>query len=385
MVLEVNNTFNERHNYFFKVDPKVSINSPSEPPRFVQQWPKDFHVSPFNSREGSYSISTSDPLYPALSGPGDLNTTITLSSSKLHPKLVARVFSASPAVDVSAMSVFEKLSFLAKWWWVSFMTFPRTVQQAINLLWKKKMLFITRPEPRIQTTSREATLIESAVERYFLRFLQSVVERCETPFILHYTPAGLESLAPSTILSPSTHLLPRDKCEYLSLKVLTPLFYSRFVSYPKVLDALLSEHHESHTISLSRPHSLDSLDFGMFIAPNPIPGSMFQDLNHLSLVVLRRLRSRPNPIENEETIKRKISKKKPLYIPLHHENHSKQSDLDHFVILHDLPNERLTYTLSMVKIFVANVFGFGSLELLDLEVFVVRCGLICFVAGWCLC
>lgn len=384
MILEVNNTFNERHNYFLKVDPRVSINSPGEPPCFIQQWPKDFHVSPFNSREGYYSISASDPLYPALSGPGNLNTTITLSSSKSHPKLVARVFSVSPAIDSSTMSVFEKLMFLVKWWWVSFMTFPRTVQQAINLLWKKKMLFITRPEPRFQTTSREANLTEIAIERHFVRYLQSVVKKCETPFILQYIPAGLPSLNPTTMLSPSTRLLPKDECEYLSLKILTPLFYSRFISYSKALDALLSEHHESHTIFLSRPHSLDSLDFSTFTPPTAPPGSIFQDLNHLSLAILRRLRTRPDPIENEETIKRKITKKNLLYIPLHHENYSTQSDLDHFVLFHNEPSERLEYTLSVVKMFMANFLGFGSIELLDLEAFVVRCGLICFVAAKCL-
>ena len=385
MILEVNNTFDERHNYFLKVDPKTAATVRADhPPRFIQHWPKDFHVSVFNSREGSYSLSASDPIYPALSGPGNLNATITLSSSKSHPKLVARVFSTYPALDPETMSVSEKTTFLAKWWWVSFLTFPRTVQQALTLMWTKKMRFVSRPEPRANTMPRDADSFEGTIEHYFKEYLQSVVEKCETPFILRYIPAGVLDTQGDMMLSSSAQLTPRDECEYLEIRVLTPLFYSRFISYPKTLDALLSEHHENQTLQVSNPTSLESLDFYAFTPSPPQFTSLLANLDNVRLALLKNLRTRPVPIENEETAKRTIKKNKSLYVPLQHDNSSAQSDFDNFVIHQYGTPDKSVYTVTVAKMFLANIFGFGSMQLLDLEVLALRCGLVCFVVGYCL-
>ncbi|OAV87800.1 hypothetical protein PTTG_09664 [Puccinia triticina 1-1 BBBD Race 1] len=60
VVLDVQNTFSERHSYLLQ----VGINElPNTQSGFQHEWiiPRAFHVSPFNDRSGSYKISLSDP------------------------------------------------------------------------------------------------------------------------------------------------------------------------------------------------------------------------------------------------------------------------------------------------------------------------------------
>lgn len=184
MILEVNNTFDERRIYFLKdtgpdngvfrdedEDPVTGKddqsgsqrqNPPCEkiPGRFVNTWPKDFHVSPFNSRKGAYSLSANDPFFPHLSskaGTALVNNTITLSSSKQHPKLIARVFSSSDSIDPYKLEGWDTFKFVAVWWWVGFVTFPRIVREAGKLFFRRKLHVWFRPEVLKDSIGRNET------------------------------------------------------------------------------------------------------------------------------------------------------------------------------------------------------------------------------------
>ena len=183
MILEVNNTFDERRVYFLKGtdldngvcgdengDPTTgklclsgsqSQNPPAEsvPGRFMNSWPKDFHVSPFNSRKGAYSLSASDPFFPhsKVSAAAFINNTITLSSSKQHPKLVARVFSSSHSIDPCKLDGWGIFKFIATWWWVGFVTFPRIVREAGKLFFQRKLHVWFRPEVLKDSIGRNET------------------------------------------------------------------------------------------------------------------------------------------------------------------------------------------------------------------------------------
>lgn len=177
MILEVNNTFDERRMYFLKGgsdevsgtqssavnddkrSAKKSITegnrASTEAPasddttgssKFTDTWPKDFHVSPFNSRKGSYTLTANDPFSLLKNNSGPVNNTITLSSSKSHAKLIARVFSTSKCIDPLTLSQWEGPKFLASWWWVGFLTFPRIVREAGKLFFKRKLHVWYRPE-----------------------------------------------------------------------------------------------------------------------------------------------------------------------------------------------------------------------------------------------
>ena len=184
MILEVNNTFDERRMYFLKdAEPedgvfgdKNGILAPEEeshngspyqnfpvqdfPGRFASSWTKDFHVSPFNSRKGAYSLSATDPFFPYLSsgaGAAFVNNVITLSSSKQHPKLIARVFSSSDSIDPYKLKGWGTFKFIAAWWWVGFVTFPRIVREAGKLFFRRKLHVWYRPEVLKDSIGRSET------------------------------------------------------------------------------------------------------------------------------------------------------------------------------------------------------------------------------------
>ena len=184
MILEVNNTFDERRMYFLKdAEPDNGASghkdhSPTagnvdqngsqghSPPgqkvlgRFANSWPKDFHVSPFNSRKGAYSLSANDPFSPNLSsraGAALVNNTITLSSSKQHPKLIARVFSSSDSIDPYKLKGWGTFKFIAAWWWVGLVTFPRIAREAAKLFFRRKLYVWYRPEVLKDSIGRNET------------------------------------------------------------------------------------------------------------------------------------------------------------------------------------------------------------------------------------
>ena len=178
MILEVNNTFDERRMYFLEqaagcdVDkaidddpietlPHATLLSEFPPSRFSNTWSKDFHVSPFNSRKGSYSLKAEDPFSPRSTSGLSISNTITLSSSKGHPKLVARIDSTAASIDPSKLGIWGVSRFIASWWWVGLVTFPRIVREAAKLFFKRKLHVWFRPEVARSSIARKATTYET--------------------------------------------------------------------------------------------------------------------------------------------------------------------------------------------------------------------------------
>lgn len=159
MILEVNNTFGERRTYLLdgsNVVPGTPQSTASEASgsdltvgaksRFNDIWMKDFHVSPFNSRKGSYVLRAQDPFPHGMFDEPVIDNTITLISSKDHAKLVARLSSTGKALDQNKMGIADKAWFVLSWWWVGFVTFPRIVKEAGRLFFKRKLHVWFRPE-----------------------------------------------------------------------------------------------------------------------------------------------------------------------------------------------------------------------------------------------
>jgi DUF1365 family protein len=145
MVLEVNNTFDERRMYLlkaggaavglddFKPEETMSNGNGISPKTvvFTNSWSKDFHVSPFNSRAGSYSLRAIDPLASLeRTGRVKIDNTIVLKSSEHHPKIIARVFSTDAPLEPSKITPWQLSSFIATWWWVGLATLPRKIWHA---------------------------------------------------------------------------------------------------------------------------------------------------------------------------------------------------------------------------------------------------------------
>ncbi|KIX00820.1 uncharacterized protein Z518_09885 [Rhinocladiella mackenziei CBS 650.93] len=227
MILEVNNTFDERRMYFLprNLDCK---NPPS--PQFRHQWDKDFHVSPFNDRDGSYSLSAIDPFEQKTAA--HIDNTIVLHSREGKPKIVTRLFSVQPAIDPARMSRLQTLLFVARWWWVGFMTNPRILREA-RVLWVKQLRVFYRPEVLTSGIGRSATEEEASLEPFFRAFLRRMADMSRTS--ISYSPAAGSDRA-QTILIPHKTASSMDVDTYpIEVKVITPAFYAEIAREPAVL------------------------------------------------------------------------------------------------------------------------------------------------------
>lgn len=75
-------------------------------------WKKDFHMSPFNSRNGSYSLLARDPFEGNMEGFRGIDIALNLVSSKGQPKLDVRLYSEGKALEASQMGPLEQAKFV---------------------------------------------------------------------------------------------------------------------------------------------------------------------------------------------------------------------------------------------------------------------------------
>lgn len=245
MILEVNNTFDERRMYLLKMDSSKDAgqdfaNGPPEDSRnmlvFNESWSKDFHVSPFNSRKGSYSLRAVDPLAAFQeTGHVKIDTTIVLRSSKEHPKIVARVYSEGFPKDPARVTAVQLAKFILAWWWVGLATFPRIVWEARKLFFQRKLHVWFRPEVTDSSIGRPYSDDEKALEEFFRAFLTDTVENARKPLRVIYEPAHHDG-GEIVLYSPG-FTYEEDHSRTLTVKVLSPAFYSRFVHYAHVKEA----------------------------------------------------------------------------------------------------------------------------------------------------
>lgn len=162
VVLEVHNTFGERHLYYMQ--PGVNEDTMENerygkspvgslwyslellPRSYAHQWtfPRSFHVSPFNDRSGYYQVSLVDPLLNL-----SMNTqpyfavkVVLLTAETKEKKLMADLKGhAVPLSESSALSAIFQFPLAL------FLTTPRILYQAAKLHYKKKLDVFPKPEP----------------------------------------------------------------------------------------------------------------------------------------------------------------------------------------------------------------------------------------------
>jgi DUF1365 family protein len=268
MILEVNNTFDERRLYLLRPGSSdEETESPGETKSdntlfFKETWQKDFHVSPFNSRKGTYSLRAIDPVAAFQQyGHVKVDNTIVLRSDKGHPKLVARVFSTEPPTSALTVETLQLLRFVASWWWVGFVTFPRIVAQASKLFFTKKLHVWFRPEVTPTSIGRIYTLEEAQLEAYFSAFLASVVEAADKSLRVIYQAAHHSDS--ELVLYSSGYLREKEHERTLTVKILSPAFYSRFAHYSHAKEAFdreaLATDEKNRTLLIEPPHLLPIL------------------------------------------------------------------------------------------------------------------------------
>ena len=386
MILEVNNTFDERRMYFLTpqedsvqkqvsddaIDgPSASETRPSDSPesasasKFKQSWPKDLHVSPFNSRKGSYSLLASDPWRPRQHDIDRVDNTINLLSSKGHPKLVARLFTDGAPIDPMSMSLVAKTTFLLRWWWVGFVTFPRIVKEAALLFFRRKLHVWYRPEPLKENMGRRADSTERRLEVAFRHYLRHLVGQSTANLAVKYIPGGIDAEM-ELMRSPASLKQPKRSDE-LEFKVLTPAFYSRFVHYAHDFEAVFDEFRDNCTIWLSKPELLPKL-----VLKKPLPPLKASNIwDFTCFKVIQRLRQRP------ERIERPLTSSMPATPPQKGVDIRgfRISSMDGFVLAQPDQDLKRAYRADVARLFLAERVSLGSIRLLELEHLVIRVGM----------
>ncbi|KAG5978310.1 hypothetical protein E4U55_006250 [Claviceps digitariae] len=374
IVLEVNNTFDERRPYLvlrdFSTDAERLLDSTPgavPAPRIKGRWAKDFHVSPFNSRKGTYSLLASDPLHPGMGEFRGLDVTINLSSSKGHAKIIARLFSDGKAIDPECMSATDKIRFLSRWFWVGFATFPRIVKEAAMLFFKRKLHVWYRPEPLKESLGRHATATERVLETAFRSYLRFLVVQCRKPLVVRYMSSGITGSVDEVLASPSC--TDNNKaCQTLQLKVLTPRFYTRFVHYAHDFEAIFTELTDSGTIWTDQPHLLP--DLCLKKASPPLHAASAVD--YVYFKGIQHLRRRPSPIPRVSTSADPPATARTVVEDI---RDFRISSMDAYILQHADSKLRILYRSTVLRLLAADNYFLGSLDLLSIALFVFRSGL----------
>ncbi|RDA87724.1 hypothetical protein CP532_1788 [Ophiocordyceps camponoti-leonardi (nom. inval.)] len=359
MVLEVNNTFGERRPYLvlrdFEAEESIS--------RIEASWPKDFHVSPFNSRKGTYSVLANDPLGAGMEGFRGLDVTIRLRSNKGHAKIVARLFSDGECVDPSRMSAMRRFAFVGSWFWVGFVTFPRIVREAAALYFARGLHVWYRPEPLRDSLGRLADGVETDLERVFRRYLQFLVRNSSAGSLsVTYVPSGIVDLAAQVFTSSAA--AAEDRAERVEIRVLTPVFYARFLQYEDGLEAMLREMTESGTVWVDKPRLLADLFPSREESLQPSPRMGVKD--YVFFTLIRKLRRRPLPIPQPGSA--------PV-VDVSRVRGCRLTALDEFVLKQDDEEIRTVYRSAVLRVVVADAVLGGWYEVIGFGMLVLRGGL----------
>ncbi len=233
MILEVNNTFDERRMYYME---RPVYRFDASDTHFTHEWKKDFHVSPFNSRDGYYTLKTTD-LFDGTNQEGTrIDCNIVLKDAEQKAKLVARVFSTENSLEARSMTRWQTLLFVSRWWWVGFMTNPRILREARSL-WFKKLQLYYRPEVMETSIGRQETAEEEQLEVSFRLLLECLTKRSSTEVVLNYIPAAGPSRGATEVIGPAKSGTSSDTSSAVVIRVLTPAFYSQFARYLKYWEA----------------------------------------------------------------------------------------------------------------------------------------------------
>jgi hypothetical protein len=204
MITEINNSFREKKNAFFRLEKDGSPiekaerceivatltpeSNPSVPPILTVSsvpkakiyrgsWKKNFFLSPYEKVEGAIALKFHDLLSPMPNKDGPLNSHATLLTPDGKAKVTTRLSSWGPPVDPLAASSWELFSFLLVWSAVGALSEMRIYKEALRIRWRGKMKYLKHPETHPQNVPRP----ESDIERYICSFFKLSSQNADYP------------------------------------------------------------------------------------------------------------------------------------------------------------------------------------------------------------
>ncbi len=377
VIAEVNNTFGGRHLYFLTKENSLSPSTTSTETTFRNRFQKDFFVSPFSKRTGDYSLVTNDPLYPRMTGTGPIKLALTLSSSEGKPKLVARVYSEGTPVDPASLNWWQVQKFAVSKAWDTWATEPRTVCQAVLLMFKKGLHNFTVPEPLKVSISRKALSHEFVIEAVFRKWLKNMVRKSDRKVVFLYTAAGVPGSGRERerMASPSAKAVGDEEeiwdTDVIELDVLTPVFYARLVRYYTPLSAFEQEAAQGQTIKVSDIASLRSI-------LQKSDGNEIVGNEWAWPLLAARMRRQPKSLVVAKEGRGYAEAAMPA--PRMEDLETCDNALDAFVKPHFGDVGQRKYRRAVLKLLVSDHVALSNMDLLALECFLVRAGLV-WMAG----
>ncbi|KAI4524567.1 hypothetical protein K525DRAFT_235538 [Schizophyllum commune Loenen D] len=245
VVLEIHNTFGESHVHVLECG--VKEDAQAIPSGYDHQWtfPRAFHVSPFNSRAGFYTVSVKAPSHTPTSASTPPRPVIRVHLQNPHPanpnkpgdlKLTALLRATSSEV----LSSGSLLRTLARAPFALLLSMARILYQAYILHYVKQLNVYIRPEP-IFGVGGVRWLKEGFLEgraRYVIEaFLRKRAE--EIGIAVTLVPADPDGRR--VTFSPENQAdAPRQAgAPHLEIRYLTPRFFTLMLAAPSAEHALL--------------------------------------------------------------------------------------------------------------------------------------------------
>ncbi len=182
VVVEVSNTFGERHVY---IPRSVEGAAPGAPPRYRTE--KAFHVSPFNTMDGTYAFLFSD-------AGEELDIRINLDRGG------ERIFEARLRGRYQALTFMHLAKTFFRHPLMPHMTVPRIYREALRLHFRHKLPIYSKPVPASTMTIRKNP--PTALQKEAMKALFRILARTETGRLSITLPDGTTRLfggGPSSI------------------------------------------------------------------------------------------------------------------------------------------------------------------------------------------
>ncbi|KZT68081.1 DUF1365-domain-containing protein [Daedalea quercina L-15889] len=326
VVLEVHNTFGERHVYFLDEEMAEKQVLRSGGSRFRWTISKDFHVSPFNTRKGSYVITVLEPSHLSktalgehasntpsplpyvdirLQNPSDSPTTSDLA----FPTLTATLC----ATESRPLTVSNLLHYLSRQPFALLSSFLRILYEAWILHYIRRLDVFVRPDPKpakqvwgdaISPEDTRASMDRgkgvgwqpaSRFELYARGLVENFFQRRADELGIHIALVAGNPNEPDMVFSPRSLPSGTSGREDLRIWYLSPLFFSTIFMAPSAELALLLGHH-SERIFIS---SSETVFYAVFNSYPPGSTSSMESVStrrHLSIMQSIRCCSLPNEL-----------------------------------------------------------------------------------------
>ncbi len=194
MAAEVNNTFGEKHLYILPENEK----GPGFP--FLASHKKEFHVSPFNDLEGSYSFSFSEPVE-------NISFRIILEREE------GRILSAGFTGSSQSLAANNLYMTLFRYPFTAILTIPRIYKEAFKLFFLRKLKYFPKPEPSSEMTIGH--LPPTVIQRIARRLFFSFIRRSEKGSLIIEEPGGEENIIGLDNSDPPARIIVKNYAFYL--------------------------------------------------------------------------------------------------------------------------------------------------------------------------